>query len=509
MLARLPSTGAVLAVAFFLVVVLVRTTQPLLDGDVWWHLRAGETVLRELRVPTTDTWTIAGAGMPWISQDWLSNIGLASLVGLGGRWGYTLASLAFGMIVVVAFGLLWDAIRRRHPASSAVGRVLCLGAGLVVAAPVLGVRVQTIDLLMVAATVWLLWGYIADRRAGWLVGLPVLTVAWANLHAGWPLLFAIGGAVVVGELIDRAAARCIGPHPPLRWVDLANLAIALVACIPALLLNPSGVRLLVYPFTTSAIEAHRDFLFEWSSPDVSTFPGQALLVFLALVVLPMLAAGTRHLRSAEMLWLGGLSVLSLSAIRFVIAIGPIGAAVAAVVIASALSSGSGRWAAAGRLIRVFDRPPRTARLGVINLVMATVLGVIGIGTATARVAPAQQDAAIQEAMPTRAVAWLRDARPTSRIFNVYAWGGFIGRELNGSIVYIDGRSDIYGDGPIREYAEAISLQRDPFAILARERVDAVLFWSDTAFSAALDDHSSWQRVYDDGQAAIWFRTEGE
>lgn len=506
MLSRLPSTGAILAVAFFFVIVLVRATQPLLDGDVWWHLRAGETVLRELSVPATNTWTIAGAGMPWISQDWLSNVGMALLVDLGGPWGFTWASLAFGVIVVIAFGFLWDAVRRRNPATTTVGRVLCLGAGLVVAAPVLGVRVQTVDLLMIAVTVWLLWGYIADRRTRWLAAMPVLTVAWANLHAGWPLLFALGGAVVVGEIIDRAAARRIGPHPPLGRGQIVRLAGALAACVPALLLNPSGARLLAYPFATAGIEAHRDFLFEWSPPDVSTFPGQALVVYLALLILPMLAAATRHLRSSDLLWLGGLSVLSLSAIRFIIAIGPIGAAIAAVALASTLSRP--RWPAAARLMQLLDRRPRTARLGVLNLGLAIALGVIGVGIAVARVTPTQQDAAIQEAMPTGAVEFLARSRPASRIFNVYAWGGFIGRELPESRVYIDGRSDIYGDAPIREYAEAISLQRDPFEILRRDKIDTVLFWPDTAFSSALDESRGWDRVYDDGQAAIWFRTEG-
>lgn len=501
MLARFPSTGAVLAAAFFFVVVLVRTTLPLLDGDVWWHLRAGETILRDGSIPVADSWTIAGAGLQWVSQDWLSNVLIAALFGATGTWGATLLSLAFGTIAVVAFLLLWNAVRWRHSTASTLGRVFLLGSGLVVAAPVLGVRVQTVDLLMIAVTVGLLWGYVADRHVRWLAGLPVTAMVWANLHAGWPLLFALGGAVVAGEVADRILGRRVGRTPPLGLGEVAALSAALVASVPALLLNPNGWRLLTYPFTTAGIAAHRDFLFEWSPPDLTTFPGQALVGFLAIVVLPTLVLGHRNLRSADMLWLAGLSILSLTAVRFVIAIGPVGAAVAAVSLAPALAE---RFPSNGLALR-FDRPPRSARIGFINLGLACVLAVAGLAAAAARVAPTAQEAAIREAMPVEATAVLAGERPSARIFNVYAWGGYVGRELPDSLVYIDGRSDIYGDGPIREYAEAITLERDPFELLDREAIDAVMFWPDTAFAAALDEHPDWTRVYEDGQAAIWLR----
>ena len=506
MVARSPSTGAVLAIAFFAIVVLVRTSLPLLDGDVWWHLRAGETILRDGAIPSMDSWTIAGAGLPWVSQDWLSNVIMAALYSVHDEWGATLLSLAFGAIAVAAFVVLWAAIRRQRPTGSTLGRVLVLSAGLVVAAPVLGVRVQTVDLLMIALSVWLLWGYLADRRARWLVGLPILAIIWANTHAGWPLLFALGGAVVVGESLDRGLGRQVGERHPLGWHQVAALAGALVACVPALLMNPNGTRLLLYPFATAGIEAHRDFLFEWSPPDIGTFPGQALIAFLVVVVVPTLLVGHRHLRSAEMLWLGGLSVLSLSAIRFVIAIGPIGAAVAAVALAPAMADRG--WLRTDGIARMLDRPPRSGRLAAVNLVLACVLVAIGVAVATARTAPSAQTSAIHEAMPVEATAVLADERPSSRIFNVYAWGGYIGRELPDSVVYIDGRSDIYGDGPIREYAEAIALERDPFEILDREVIDVVLFWPDTAFSEALDQHPAWRRLHDDSQAVIWVRESG-
>jgi hypothetical protein len=60
-----------------------RPAIPLIDGDVWWHLRAGEEVLTSARIPTTDTWSIVGNGMTWTSQDWLSNVLAAAIYRVG------------------------------------------------------------------------------------------------------------------------------------------------------------------------------------------------------------------------------------------------------------------------------------------------------------------------------------------------------------------------------------------------------------------------------------------
>jgi hypothetical protein len=181
-------TPAALAavVGFFAAAVLPRATWPLIDGDVWWHIRAGEEVLRSGRVPNTDSWSIVAAGQPWTSQDWLANALLAAGNGLG-PWGLTLLSFLFGAFTLAAFWILWRAMAQRQPAIGWAGRVIWLSIGLVLAGPVMGVRVQVLDLLLATAVIWVLWRYQVDPRRRWLAALPVIAALWANLHAGWVL----------------------------------------------------------------------------------------------------------------------------------------------------------------------------------------------------------------------------------------------------------------------------------------------------------------------------------
>jgi len=183
-------------VGFFAAAVLPRATWPLIDGDVWWHIRAGEEVIRTGRVPSVDTWSLVGDGRSWTSQDWLANVLLAAGNSLG-PWGQTLLSFLFGAFTVAAFWILWRAMAVRAPGIGWASRVLWLSVGLVLAGPVMGVRVQVLDLLMATAVVWVLWRYPADPRRRWLLALPFIAAVWANLHAGWVLLFLLGGAVVL------------------------------------------------------------------------------------------------------------------------------------------------------------------------------------------------------------------------------------------------------------------------------------------------------------------------
>ncbi|MGZ8563714.1 MAG: hypothetical protein ACXWWU_08850, partial [Candidatus Limnocylindria bacterium] len=323
------ATAAV--VGFFAAAVLPRASWPLIDGDVWWHIRAGEAVLSSGSVPRVDTWSIVGAGRPWVSQDWLANVLLA--VGNGaGPWGQTALSLLFGACSVLAFWVLWRAIALRVPAIGWASRLVWLSIGLALAGPVMGVRVQVLDLLMSALVVWICWRYLVDPRRRWLLGLPLVAALWANLHAGWPLLFMIAGAILVGETLDRLLRRRLEPAP-LTWRQLRDLALALLAAGAALSLNPNGIGLYAYPFDTVGITALSRYVMEWFPATLDSLFGRLLTAFVLVGVVPTFLFGWRRLRTADAVVLIGLTVLAFRAIRFLLLVGPIGGAIVAVVLA--------------------------------------------------------------------------------------------------------------------------------------------------------------------------------
>ena len=494
------ATVAVVAIGFM--VWLPRPAIPLIDGDVWWHLRAGEEVLSSGRIPTADTWSIVGSGMAWTSQDWLSNVLMAVIHGAG-VYGPTLLSVVFALFIVLSLVVLWFGVGMRSPQSGWLSRLVWLTIGLTVAGPVVGVRVQVVDLPLAVAALVVCWHYVASRRRLVLIWLPVIAIAWANLHAGWLLLFLLTGAVIVGEVLDRVVRRGTVPAP-LRWTEVGWLTAAAVAALAAIGVNPNGIRLYLYPIETASIAAHRDFLAEWSPPDLGMLPGQLFAAFVVLGVLPALVFGWRRMRMADILVLIGLSVMAGTAARFLLVAGPIGAAIVAFALGPILAQMPvGR--AAGPILSRMAQAPRTRLAATLNVTLAFVLASIGIAVTAVRIAPPAQRAAIDEHMPTGAVDWMLVNDPGERPFNTYAWGGYLGYARPEVPVYIDGRSDIYGDAPIREYADAISLRSDPGELLERHDIDHVLFNAIHPFAEWLDAQPAWERAYTDRMASVWVK----
>jgi hypothetical protein len=497
-------TPAALAavVGFFAAAVLPRATWPLIDGDVWWHIRAGEEVLRNGRVPSMDTWSIVGDGLPWTSQDWLANALLAAGNGLG-PWGQTLLSFLFGALTVVAFWILWRAMAFRVPQIGWASRILWLSVGLLLAGPVMGVRVQVLDLLMATAVIWVLWRYQIDPRRRWLVALPLIAALWANLHAGWVLLFLLGGAVLVGEAVDRLLRREPGGLAPLSWSQLRDLGLALIVSAGALILNPNGTALYEYPFYTVGITALNRYVMEWFPADLGSIFGWLLLGFVVVGVVPALTFGRRRLRTADALILAGLTVMAWQAIRFLLVVGPIGGAVAAVVLAPVISASSiGR-----RVSKTLERLslPATGGPGIVHATIAGVLLVLGIGIALLRTVPPAQEAEIARVLPADAVRWLDANEPGTRLFNRYEWGGYIGQHRPQQPIFMDGRADVYGDELLQMYVGIIGLHGDPQAAFDRYVIDYAVFPPDTPLAGWFDASATWERVYHDATAAIWVR----
>jgi hypothetical protein len=491
--------SAIAVAAFFFLVVLPIAAIPVIDGDAYWHIRAGETVIDTMTVPRTDTWSIVGEGMRWVSQDWLSNVVLASVWRLG-HLGPSVASAIWAALVVIGFWILWRAVKIRRPEAGWLGRMVWFGAALIVAGATIGVRVQVVDLPLAALVILVLWSYLVTRHRAWLLVLPALAAAWANLHAGWPFIFILGGAVVVGEGFDRLLDRRF-TIATLTWRENGWLTASLAVSLAAIAVNPNGVTLYVYPFQTSAIAAHRDFLAEWQAPDIATFTGQAFVVFTLLFVVPVIALAIRRMRLADAFLLFGLTAMAASAARFLIA-APLVATVA-VLYAEPLLAETGIGRRFGRMLRRLG----TVRPGLspINGVLVAVMIVLGLGVTWARINPGAQAALIAKNMPVAAVSWILAHDPGARPFNQYSWGGYLGLMRPEDPIYIDGRSDIYGDAPIRRYAETVRLERNPQMVFDADRIDYVLFDVHQPLARWLDESRQWRRVYADDLGGVWVR----
>ena len=85
--------------------------------------------------------------------------------------------------------------------------------------------------------------------------------------------------------------------------------------------------------------------------------------------------------------------------------------------------------------------------------------------------------------------------PSRRLLNEYGWGGFL-IERNVLPVFIDGRSEVYGDAQLERYASIIHLQPGWQQTLDSLGVDVVLMPRSSPLSLALQKNG-WKTLGDD------------
>jgi hypothetical protein len=73
--------------------------QELYDSDIWWHLRTGQWIRENSRVPRLDPFTFASSDRPWVDLHWLFEVMLASAFAADGARGMIL--MAAGICAAV------------------------------------------------------------------------------------------------------------------------------------------------------------------------------------------------------------------------------------------------------------------------------------------------------------------------------------------------------------------------------------------------------------------------
>jgi hypothetical protein len=437
--------------------------------DLAYHLRAGEIVLDTGHIPTTDTFTFTASGAAWLNQQWGSEVVLAVVYRLGGWTGLALLRAA---LVGLTFGFLFEACRRR---GLDLRRAAWLTiAAFVVSAVALALRPQLLGMTLMALTLVL----VADRRAHprvlWAV--PVVVLAWANIHGS----FFLGPMVLGLAWLEDVHDRVPNPH--------RTLLIAVVATAAALV-NPFGAAVWAYAAGLSTNSLVTSRITEWQPTTLRTIPGMLFFGSVAAAAV-LLARRDRPAAWPTLAWLAVFAAIGIYAIRGV-AWWPLGAVVA---IASVVAT-------SGAPARV--RAERTSRLNavVVGLIVLLCVGLLPTWRSTDGKVGAPVGL-VGDAPPGITAALLELVKPGDRILNPQPWGSWFEFALPRTTVALDSRIEVFPAEVWDDY-DTVHRGGDGWqAILARwNPAFAVAAESDEAFAARLVA-AGWAKTYADGDGVI-------
>jgi len=452
------------------------------DTDMYWHLHTGRYIVETRTIPTGDPFSWTMHGTPWVDVHWLSQVSLYLVYTCLG-----FAGLAGGVAVlaVIAFVFVWKQLS---------GGVFVRAAIVLLAATVASVnltpRSQMATFVFVAALGYLLYLY-QWRQIDRLWFIPLMFVAWVNLHGGYIAGFMLLGAFIAGAAISNLLH--LTGNGIVSWRRLGKLLVITLISGAALLINPYTSEALWLPFKTVNIGVLQDFIQEWASPNFHE-ASQQPMVWMLLATLVAIGFSRRRLDMVDALTLGVFATITFLAQRnmglFALVCAPVlSRHVSAIVERS-------RWGQR----RVSQGNP---------IVNAFLLGLIVLAVTLRTIvslSPTTQAQAEAKSLPVAAANWIAQHNPIGPLFNSYNWGGYLLWRLGAEYpVYVDGRTDVYDDRFLRNFLDIMLVSPDYDRKLRDSGANIVLIEADSALTNFLARDSRWLEAYRDDLAVIYLR----
>lgn len=276
--------------AFWAVVFLFFSYLPLRATDLWGHTLWGHWILEHQRLPVEDPFFPLAAGMEVIDSAWLSQVTFAAVDRQFGPEGlaalFTILSVGSLLLLGMSF---YQLSGRQVPTVAASLIVIIVGWSRATT-----LRPENFGVLCFAALIWLLTWQGRDvlgvdqpparRNAPWLLWLavPAIFCLWANFHGSYLVGLILLGCIAAGKLIGvtwsqrslRMALADAGVQQAAFMTELGLLAS---------LINPYGIRLLIYNLTFAG-NPNLAAILEWQPLVILGIGGRAFALSIVLLL---------------------------------------------------------------------------------------------------------------------------------------------------------------------------------------------------------------------------------
>jgi hypothetical protein len=485
----LPSVGNMVFVPVLFVLALSSAQRLLGDGDSAYHIRTGELILETLRIPAYDPYSFHSPPLRWTAHEWLSEVIMATLFRASGLTGVV---IFFAVLLSLTHWLLFQSLRLRFS-----DIFLCVVITFVATASSSIhwlARPHAFSLLFV-----FIWCHCLDQfqhtNRNALPYLPPLMIIWVNLHGG----FIIGLLLLIVYSVGNAFYALVssrgraGNHAHKARILLVVLVSSLGAC----LLNPSGIDILWFPIRVAADRFIADRVIEFLSPN---FHEALPFKYMLLATIGALALSRSALNLIETTLLLLLCYMALYSARHI----SLFAIVVAPILLKSLQD---------VLFQIPDRFLHFYRERIDNLIridrnvdgylwpivsIATIFVLAGVGAINYRFS--------DKKFPVAAVEFLKKEPITGNIFNSDEFGDYIIFAAWPKYrVFMDGRSDMYGEKFGRDYLRAAHGLPGWKEVFEKYAISWVMFDTKSPLTAALQEHRDWQPIYTDAVATIFVK----
>jgi len=424
-----------------------------MNGNIWWHLRAGLWMLQEHAFPRRGLFSQYG-DRPWLACDWGFDVLTAAACKLLGLR----ALPALLMLFKVAFAAMTFLLARGRTGGFWCAILLSAAAQYVITD--LPLLPSVLSILFFGIELLLLLQSRRRNDLGPLYWLPALFLLWANLDEQF-----LNGLLLLGVFLGAEAAESFlhisGPSPtPASTHSLGRIAPIAGVSLVATLLTPYSFQPSPLHFYQNALQtAYGKLMFKnFAEMQSMSFRSPQNFVLMLLVMAAFFALGRR--RSRDLFKLGAMGIFAMLAFRIQRDVW-CAALPALAVIADAVTAGQHEPESQ----KTGQRWRWEERTAAMLVVVVFLVAVIRIPTGKVLMDQASR------AFPVKACDFIRTNQLPTPLFNAYSFGGFVIWYLPEYPVAIDGRLTLYGNEITERYFDVTAgnkrLETEPTFVNAR------------------------------------------
>ena len=268
------------------VLISVAAVAPIRSYDYFWHLATGRWIVEHHALPTFDPLAVASAHVPWINGEWLYEIVLYALHGIGGDSGISIINALLIAAIFTASFLFASREQETGPA------LLIAAVAFAGASDRLGVRPAAAAALLIVIALGLLVTRL--RLTPLTIAYACMTIIWINVHPSALLAPVLALITMLKRDDERSAGGSPAVPPPARRQWTTDRWIVAAVSGLALLVNPFGWNAIIAPLRLSSdIQSGAFVNAEWLPSPFALFP----LFYITIAVVVLLFLGARDKRA--------------------------------------------------------------------------------------------------------------------------------------------------------------------------------------------------------------------
>lgn len=480
-------------IVIFILIFFMALRVPL-DSDFWWHLRAGQLTLINGSPILEDQTSFTVYETPWVNHSWLSQVFYFLIQNSLGNIG-----IMISVAIIATLGIFFVFIRLK---SNPIINGFTILLGVLTTAVVWSPRPQLLTLLFFSILTYLLTDKKIFSEKKLTIFILILFLIWGNLHAGFSIGILLIISIFAGKALD--IIFCKEKINRIQIRTLIFWSILIVACSLIVMINPNGIGIWQVQFKTIAIPSLQNFIPEWASPNFHELYQQPFLWLWLLLVFFFMANRSSYKFSTiiPLLVLGGLGFISRrNYVYFAVYSIPLLSnelhRFFEIYIKETLSENKTL-----DKIKNFNKKSDNKFSKLINLFIVGLLWFITTWKIVYLGSPIIYEFYEKQNYPKTAIIALENYDQSSlRCLNSYTWGGYISWKIPELRIFIDGRTDLYGEKLIQDWLVMVNggeAWKEKFEIYD---INCVFLEEERPIINLLRD-SGWHVIYSDDLSVI-------